>query len=182
MRGLASPHSILGASRCVLVFVGFVVDNSGSARLVLLVTKQLALFSLLFRRQAQMRDIMADMDEKDRECCYSSTSSLYMTVTCPVFVLPRCPGLWTFLGAFSGMVSVCFSSVRQWLHVRRQSTVAFGRISYFLRDGSGLVRTGNSNIISTSCSYDVVVGFLPHFAAFFALRPHGRECSFFSPR
>ena len=26
------------------------------------------------------------------------------------------------------------SSVRQWLHVRRQSTVAFGRI-HFLRDG-----------------------------------------------
>ena len=43
-------------------------------------------------------------------------------------------------------------------------------------------RTGNLNIISTSSSYDVVDGFLPHFAAFFALRPHGRECSFFSPR
>ena len=27
------------------------------------------------------------------------------------------------------------SLVRQWLHVRRQSTVAFGRISYFLREG-----------------------------------------------
>ena len=52
MRGLASPHPILGASRCVPVLVGFVVDNIGSARLVLLVTKQLALF-LLFRRQAQ---------------------------------------------------------------------------------------------------------------------------------
>ena len=26
------------------------------------------------------------------------------------------------------------------------------------------------------------MGFSPHFAAFFALRPHGRECSFFSPR
>ena len=26
------------------------------------------------------------------------------------------------------------------------------------------------------------MGFLPHFAAFFALRPHGRECLFFSPR
>ena len=25
------------------------------------------------------------------------------------------------------------------------------------------------------------VGFLPHFAAFFALRPHGRECPFFQP-
>ena len=24
--------------------------------------------------------------------------------------------------------------------------------------------------------------FLPHFASFFALRPHGRECPFFSPR
>ena len=23
---------------------------------------------------------------------------------------------------------------------------------------------------------------VPHFAAFFALRPHGRECPFFSPR
>ena len=45
MRGLASPHHILGAMRCVPVLVGFVVDNSGSARLVLLVTKQLALFS-----------------------------------------------------------------------------------------------------------------------------------------
>ena len=33
-----------GASRCVPVFVGFVVDNSGSALLVLLVTKQLAQF------------------------------------------------------------------------------------------------------------------------------------------
>ena len=27
-----------------------------------------------------------------------------------------------------------------------------------------------------------LMGFSPHFAAFFALRPHGRECSFFSPR
>ena len=37
-----------------------------------------------------MRDIMAGMDEKDREfpCC-SSTSPLYLTVTCPVFVLPE---------------------------------------------------------------------------------------------
>ena len=51
MRGLASPHPILGASRCVPVLVGFVVDNSGSARLVLLVTKQLVLFSPS-RRQA----------------------------------------------------------------------------------------------------------------------------------
>ena len=25
------------------------------------------------------------------------------------------------------------------------------------------------------------VGFLPHFAEFFALRPHGRECPFFQP-
>ena len=33
------------------------------------------------------------------------------------------------------MVSVCFFSVRQWLHVRRLSTAAFGRLSYFLRDG-----------------------------------------------
>ena len=46
----------------------------------------------------------------------------------------------------------------------------------------GAVRTGNLDIISTSSSYDVADGFSPHFAAFFALRPHGRECSFFSPR
>ena len=46
----------------------------------------------------------------------------------------------------------------------------------------GAVRTGNLDIISTSSSYDVLMGFSPHFAAFFALRPHGRECSFFSTR
>ena len=81
------------------------------------------------------------------------------------------------------MVSVCYSP-------RFDSGYMFGvslrllleEFHFFLRDGSGLVRTGNMNIISTSCSYDVVDGFLPHFAAFFALRPHGRECSFFSPR
>ena len=39
----------------------------------------------------------------------------------------------------------------------------------------GAVRTGNLDIISTSSSYDVVDGFLPLFAAFFALRPHGRR-------
>ena len=53
----------------------FVADNSGSARLVLLVTKQLALFSFLVVR-SKMRDIMAGMDEKDRECCCSSTRPL----------------------------------------------------------------------------------------------------------
>ena len=38
----------------------------------------------------KMRDIMAGIDEKDRECpCCSSTSPLYLTVTCPVFVLPE---------------------------------------------------------------------------------------------
>ena len=46
----------------------------------------------------------------------------------------------------------------------------------------GAVRTGNLDIISTSSSYDVADGFSLHFAAFFGLRPHGRECSFFSPR
>ena len=52
MRGLASPHPILGASRCVPVLVGFIADNSGSARLVFLVTMQLApVFPC--RRQAQ---------------------------------------------------------------------------------------------------------------------------------
>ena len=82
-----------------------------------------------------MRDIMASMDEKDRECCCSSTSPLYMTVNCPVFVLPRCPGLWTFLGdGFRNCFRMLLSSVRQWLHFRRLSTVAFGRI-HFLRDG-----------------------------------------------
>ena len=29
---------------------------------------------------------------------------------------------------------------------------------------------------------DLRRGILPHFSAFFALRPHGRECPFFSPR
>ena len=66
------------------------------------------------------------------------------------------------------------------LQVRRQSTVAFGKISYFLREGSSVSLRG-SHWESAGSSYDVVDGFLPHFAAFFALRPHGRECSFFSP-
>ena len=64
-----------------------------------------------------MRDIMAGMDEKDRECCCPPTSPLFMTVTCPVFVLPRCPGLWTFLGDdFRNSFRMLLSSVRQWLH------------------------------------------------------------------
>ena len=79
----------------------------------------------------KMRDIMAGMDEKDRECCCSSASPLYLTVTCPVFVLLRCTGLWTLLGDdFRNGFRMLLSSVRQWIHIRRQSTVAFGRIFY----------------------------------------------------
>ena len=37
-----------------------------------------------------MLDIMAGMDEKDREfTCCSSTSPLYLAVTCTVLVLPE---------------------------------------------------------------------------------------------
>ena len=134
-----------------------------------------------------MRDIMAGMDEKDRECCCSSTSPLYLTVTCPVFVLPRCPGPWIFLGDdFWNGFRMLLSSVRQWLHVRRQSTVAFGRISYFLRDGlddHGWLALEIWTLFQQAALMTSWMGFfLPHFAAFFALRPHGRECSFFSPR
>ena len=94
-------------------------------------------------------------------------------------------GPWTLLGDdFRNGFRI--SSVRQWIHIRRQSLGAFERISYlYVKDipevdsRPGAVRTGNLDIISTSSSYDVVDGF---FAAFFALRPHGRECSFFSPR
>ena len=87
----------------------------------------------------------------------------------------------------SGTVSVCYSP-------RVDSGYIFGvslrllleefHIFYVkgTRRSTRLARTGNLNIISTSSSYDFVDGFLPHFAAFFALRPHGRECSFFSPR
>ena len=56
---------------------------------------------------------------------------------------------------------------------------------FYVKDSwrvTSAARTGNLNIISTSSSYDVADGFLRHFAAFFALRPAGRECPFFSPR
>ena len=67
------------------------------------------------------------------------------------------------------------SSVRQWLHVRRQSTVAFGRICFFYVtvnpvpevDSPGLVRTWNLNIISTSSSFDVGDGFFAAFCGIF---------------
>ena len=45
-----------------------------------------------------MRDIMAGMDEKDRECCCSSTSPLYLTVTCSVLVLPEVYRFMDFSG------------------------------------------------------------------------------------
>ena len=46
----------------------------------------------------------------------------------------------------------------------------------------GAVRTRKSGHYSYELSDDVSRGILSHFAAFFALRPHGRECPFFSPR
>ena len=96
-------------------------------------TKQLVLFSPSCR-QAQDARHDGRCGREGQDVC-SSTSPLCMTVTCPVFVLPRCPGLWFFWEMISGMVSVCFFSVRQWLHVWRLSTAAYGRLSYFLRDG-----------------------------------------------
>ena len=111
-----------------------------------------------------MRDIMAGMDEKNRECCCSSTCPLYMTVTCLVFVLPRCPGLWFFLGddfrncfrmlLLGSTVVTCSASVY----------VCFWK--NFIFSTLRLVRTGNLDIISTSSSYDVADGF---FAAFFGI-------------
>ena len=110
---MASPHPILGASRCVPVLVGFVADNSGSTAGSAGDKATYPFFS--FPSSGKMRDIMAGMDEKDRECCCSSTSPLYMTVTCPVFVLPRCTGLWTLLGD-DFRIGFRISSVRQWIH------------------------------------------------------------------
>ena len=159
--GLGIPSLHLGC------LVGFVVDNSGSAWLVLLVTKQLALF---FPSPASGPRCVTSWPVWTRrtESC-SSTSPLYLTVTCSVYVLPRFTGLWILLGD-DFRNSFRISSVRQWLHVRRQSTVAFGRISYFLREGFSVpraARTGNLNIISTSSSYDVVDGFFAAFCGIF---------------
>ena len=53
---------------------------------------------------------------------------------------------------------------------------------FYVKGTRRVTRGSHSNIISTSSSYDVRDGFLQHFAAFFALRPAGRECPFFSPR
>ena len=112
MRGLASPHPILGASRCDPVLVGFVVDNSGSARLVLLVTSNLPRFPPFSSSGPRCATSWLVWTRRT-ECCCSSTSPLYLTVTCSVFVLPRCTGLWTLLGDdFRNGFRI--SSVRQW--------------------------------------------------------------------
>ena len=57
----------------------------------------------------------------------------------------------------------------------RQSPVAFGRISHIFQMKVDSDPAGE-------LPDDWQSRFLPHFAAFFALRPHGRECPFFSPR
>ena len=57
----------------------------------------------------------------------------------------------------------------------RQSTVAFGRISHIFPMKVDWLLTASSRMIGR------VVFFLPHFAASFALRPHGCECPFFRP-
>ena len=96
--GLGIPSWVPFSPRVVFPCLpAFVADNSGSARPVLLVTKQLALFSFPVVR-SKMRDIMAGMDEKDRECCCSATSPLYMTVTCPVLVWPEVYRFMDFSG------------------------------------------------------------------------------------
>ena len=62
-----------------------------------------------------MRDIMAGMDEKDRMLLLIY-KPLVFAVTCSVFVLPRCTGLWTLLGDdFRNGFRI--SSVRQWYFV-----------------------------------------------------------------
>ena len=66
-----------------------------------------------------MRDIMAGMDEKDRECLLIYKPLVYDSHLSGV-CLAETPGLWIFLGDDLRMVSVCFFSVRQWLHVRRR--------------------------------------------------------------
>ena len=126
--------------------------------------------------RSKMRDIMAGLDEKDRVCCCSSTSPLYMTVICPVLVWPEVYSFWSVLGDDSrNGLRIQHFLVRLWLHVRRQSTVAFGRISFFfyvmdipeVDSRPGAVRTGNLDNISTSSSYDVVDGFFAAFCGIF---------------
>ena len=167
--------------------VGFVVDNSGSARLVLLVTKQLAPFSpfpssgprcvtswLVWMRRTEdaVAHLQAPCISQSLVWCWSGL---------------RCTGLWTVLGDDSrNGLRIQHFLVRQWIHVWRHSSVAFGRIPYFLREGFSMVLARLALEIWTLFQQAALMtswmGFLPHFAAFFALRPHGRERSFFSPR
>ena len=66
----------------------FVVDNSGSARLVLLVTKQLALFSP-FPSSAQDARHHGRYGREGQRMLLLIYKPLYVTVTCPVFVWPE---------------------------------------------------------------------------------------------
>ena len=59
--------------------------------------------------------------------------------------------IWIFWKLTSGIISVCSAMVRQWIHIRRQSMVAFGRIWFFFvtvnpvpEVDPGLVRTWKS--------------------------------------
>ena len=65
--------------------------------------------------------------------------------------------------------------VRQWIRARRQSTRLSGRISHVL-----YVKVGFRSIPREWLD-DLKRALSPHFAAFFVLRPHGRECPFFQP-
>ena len=79
-----------------------------------------------------MSDIMAGMDEKDRECLLIYKPLVYDSHLFGVCLAEMSSQAYGFFWEMiSGIVSVCFFSVRQWLHVRRLSTAAFGRISYF---------------------------------------------------
>ena len=78
---------------------------------------------------------------------------------------------------FSGRwLPECFriSSVRQWIHIRRQSMRLLEEFHiFYVKDvpevdaRPGAVRTGNLYIISTSSSYDVADGFFAAFCGIF---------------
>ena len=114
----------------------FVADNSGSARLVLLVTKQLALFSPFPSsgpRCATSWPVWTRRTENSPVAPQQAPCIWQSLVRC--WSCLRCTGLWTLLGDdFWNGFRMQHSLIRQWIHIRRQSAVAFGRI-IFLRGG-----------------------------------------------
>ena len=116
---------------CSLACRPLVAGNGGSARLVLLVTKQLVLFSPFLwsgPRCATSWPVGTRRTENSPVAPHQAPCIWHTLVRC--WSCLRCTGLWTLLGNdFWNGVCMQHSLVRQWIHIRRQSTGAFERIS-----------------------------------------------------